>query len=57
MSTTHAEQRELRGKVMAAMETGQHGMARTVLTELAEYDSEYAETLRKDALISYGVRL
>lgn len=47
--------KELRRKVMAAMETGQHSMARTVIRELAEYDLQASRTLRAEVVGAYGV--
>lgn len=57
--TTYAEKQEilvqLRRKVLAAMETGQHGMARTIITELAEYDASASHTLRAEVVAAYGI--
>ena len=43
--------------VMAAMETGNHKRARTVIRELAEFFPEYAQALRLDAIAAYGIAL
>lgn len=40
---------------MAAMETGQHERARTIVRELAEFDIEASRTLRADIVKSYGI--
>lgn len=44
-------------KVYAAMETGNHSQARTVLTEYRELHPERAENLRADVIAAYGVAL
>ena len=55
---TYAEKQEilvkLRRQVMAAMETGQEGIARTIITELREYDFAAANRLRADVVKAYG---
>ncbi|APU03174.1 hypothetical protein HOR51_gp33 [Ralstonia phage phiAp1] len=40
---------------LAAMETGQHERARTILTELAEFDLSASRALRADIVKSYGI--
>lgn len=46
--------RELRRKVMAAMETGQEQIARTVIRELREYNFEAANRLRAEVVRAYN---
>ncbi len=57
----YAEKQEaivsIRRRVMAMMETGQHGAARTLVTELREYDLDAAFTLRADVVRAYGIDL
>lgn len=48
---------QLRRTVMAAMETGQQGKARTVIRELAEFDLQASRTLRAEVISAYGVDL
>jgi len=55
--TTQSEQTELRQRVMACMETGNTGMARTYLEEMHAIDAEYAQELILDVVASYGVML
>ncbi|CAI3971396.1 hypothetical protein VAC51_00047 [Variovorax phage VAC_51] len=45
---------QLRRKVMAAMETGNEGVARTIITELREYDFDAANKLRAEVVKNYG---
>lgn len=45
---------QLRRQVMAAMETGNEGVARTIITELREYDFAAANRLRADVVKAYG---
>lgn len=47
--------RTLRRKVMAAMETGQHDIARTVIRELREYDLQASRALRAEVVAAYGI--
>lgn len=49
--------RDFRIKVMACMETGNHGEARTVLTELEAVRPDLAAALRSDVTASYGITL
>lgn len=44
-------------RVFAAMETGNHGQARTVLQEYAEVDPAAANMLRTQVTKEYGVVL
>lgn len=44
-------------KVYAAMETGNAGWARTVLTEYREVHEEEAERIRLDVLKDFGINL
>lgn len=48
---------QLRRQVMAAMETGQEGIARTIITELREYDFQAATRLRAEVVKAYGTDL
>lgn len=56
--TTYAEKQEiivsLRRKVLAAMETGNEGIARTIITELREFDFDAANSLRAEVVAGYG---
>lgn len=56
---TFAEKQELlvtiRRRVYAAMETGNPGVARTLLIELREIDMQASFTLRADIVKDYGV--
>lgn len=45
----------IRRKVLAAMETGAHDTARTLVTELADYDLAESRKLRADIVSSYGI--
>jgi len=45
----------LRRKVLAAMETGQTGRARTIIAELSDLDIEEARKLRADVVAAYGI--
>ena len=47
----------LRRQVMAAMETGNEGLARTIITELREYDFAAANKLRAEVVKNYGTDL
>lgn len=55
---TYAEQQEilvtLRRQVLAAMETGNEGLARTIITELREYDFAASNRLRAEVVKAYG---
>lgn len=57
-TVTYAEKQvilvELRRRVFAAMETGNEGVARTVIRELREYDLEASNKLRADVVRAYG---
>lgn len=59
--TTYAEKQAiivtLRRQVMAAMETGNEGTARTIITELREYDNDAANSLRVEVVKAYGTDL
>lgn len=48
---------EVHDRVYAAMETGNAGQARTILTEYKELHKQNAERLRADVLAEYGVAL
>lgn len=48
---------QLRRQVLAAMETGQEGIARTIITELREYDFNAANSLRAEVVKAYGTDL
>lgn len=58
VNTQEADKAEIiatcRRQVMAAMETGNEGKARTVITELREYDIDAANAIRADVARSYG---
>lgn len=49
--------RDDRRRVLAAMETGNHELARTVIRELADVNVDKAKELRSDVIGSYGVAL
>lgn len=51
------DQEKLADRVFAAMETGNQGQARTLLTEYRELYPDAAEALRADVIASYGVAL
>lgn len=51
------QEREVRQRVMAAMETGNHDDARTVLEEVADIDPTFHIELQLDVLDSYGILL
>ena len=59
--TTYAEKQaiivQLRRQVLACMETGQEGMARTIITELAEFDLQASRALRIEVVKAYGTDL
>ena len=44
----------LRRQVMAAMETGNEGLARTIVTELREVDFAAGNALRIEVVRAYG---
>lgn len=48
---------EVKLSVLAAMETGNHDRARTLLDEYDEVDAKAADALRLDVVASYGVTL
>lgn len=48
---------EFSDKVFAAMETGNHAMARTALREYREDYPEHSERLRTQVIAGYGVAL
>jgi hypothetical protein len=48
---------ELRFNVQAAMETGNHGAARTLLREIQEADEEFGRDIQLDVLGVYGIML
>lgn len=50
-------QRQARRSTFAAMETGNFDRARTIITEVAEYLPEFAESLRQDVVESYNLSL
>lgn len=54
MSDKQTILKELRHKVLAAMETGNEQIARTVIRELREYDFAEANKLRADVVRAYG---
>jgi hypothetical protein len=43
--------------VMAAMETGNHEKARTIVRELSDVNLDKAKELRSDVIASYGITL
>lgn len=45
---------DLRRSVLAAMETGNEGRARTIITELREYDFAASNKLRAEVVAAYG---
>lgn len=47
----------LRRQVMAAMETGNEGLARTIVTELREVDFAAGNALRIEVVKAYGTDL
>ena len=52
-----SERNAIRDKVYAAMETGNHSQARTIITELKDVQLEFANTLWVEVLADYGVSL
>ena len=52
-----SEREEVTDVVYAAMETGNHSAARTVLREFAEKDKDGASMIRQGVLADYGVGL
>lgn len=56
-TTKRDEHDKFKDKVFAAMETGNAGRARTLLTEYADQFPEHAERLRSDCIASYGMAL
>lgn len=52
-----ALRRDVQTRIMAAMETGNHGVARTLLTEYAEQYPQQAADLNMDVLAAYGIML
>lgn len=56
--TTEEKQEALtacRRGALAAMETGQHERARTIVRELAEFDIHASRALRADIVKTYGI--
>ncbi len=47
----------IQDKVYSAMETGNAGVARTVLREYAEINAAKADDIRVDVLADYGISL
>ena len=56
-TTARTEHDEVKDAVYAALETGNAGRARTVLTEYADKYPDHANTLRSDCLAEYGIAL
>ncbi len=56
-SAKQTEQEQLHDRIFAAMETGNHGQARTLLTEYREFFPESAEAIRADVIAEYGVAI
>lgn len=52
-----SEQNAIRDRITASMETGNHGQARTLLTELADTHPELADSIRLDVVSEYGISL
>ena len=52
-----AVRRDVQARIMAAMETGNHGVARTTLREYSEYYPAQAADIAMDVLTAYGVYL
>ena len=57
IKSTQDEHDVLRDKVYAAMETGNAGLARTLLEEYADLYPDQAQTLRSDVVSEYGTAL
>lgn len=51
------QEREIRHRIMAAMETGNHADARTIVEEVADLDPLFHVELQMDVLDSYGILL
>lgn len=47
----------VRARVLASMETGQHSVARTTLREYAEHSRSEAASIVADVQEAYGIRL
>lgn len=56
-ATKGALESELRMKLMAMMETGNHGQARTLLREIEDANPDFARELNMDVVESYGMYL
>lgn len=56
-SNQQTEQQALEDRITAAMETGNSGQARTLLTEYREHYPEHAEAIRSDIIAGYGIAL
>ena len=56
-STKRDEHDEFKDKVSAALDTGNAGRARTILTEYADKYPDHANALRSDCLAEYGIAL
>jgi hypothetical protein len=56
-SAVQAEENLLRDRITAAMETGNHGQARTLLREARALYPALAENIRMDVLQEYSVGL
>jgi hypothetical protein len=51
------EQEKVIDRITAAMETGNHAQARTLLTEFREHYPEMAENVRADIIAGYGIAI
>lgn len=51
------DQQKMQDRIFAAMETGNHGQARTLLTEYREMYPLDAEALRADVIAEYGIAI
>lgn len=56
-SAQQSEHDKIADRITAAMETGNHGQARTLLRELKDIEPAVAERLRLDVLAEYGMSL
>jgi len=56
-SAHQTAEHKVRDRITAAMETGNHGQARTLLAELHDINPALAEDVRLDVVGEYGISL